>query len=263
MAAPAAPVDSGMAAEGVAGRREVALRPGPGPVQAGRRKCPAPWPQPRRPARRIRPPGAEEDAGVIRDICLVGVHLELEAEDLEAAALLMRLPANADPCRAIPEALKMTCDRSNTARVMPAVGTLWQHAAGHLLERAARPPSGPDDRTINPPTRCDCTHCRAVAAFCLDPVETVKHFSGPLSMRNHVRFRIRDESLDIKVKAVDTGRSIYLVCSKTEAGFRKRHERYTGDVGPMRTLAGMAPGGGRAGISSTLARLRNATRLSQ
>ena len=54
-----------------------------------------------------------------------------------------------------------------------------------------------------------------------------------------------------------------MICWKTEAGLRKHHERYMGDVEAMRTLAGMAPGSGRAGISSTLAQLRSATGLSR
>ena len=203
------------------------------------------------------------DDSAIRDVFLAGASLDLEAEADRAAGLLRRRPRNADPYRTLPMALKKIYDHTQALGDTPAVIMLWRYAAGRLLERSAFPPPGPEDKTIDAPRRCDCEHCRKLAAFCLDRTATVEKFRLRQDIRLHLDSEIRSARLDIECETVRRGMPHTLVCSKTPAGYEKRVERYAGDVESMRILVNAAPGVRQADIPQTLEKLRLAIDLSQ
>ena len=204
------------------------------------------------------PKPAPVKAEVIRDMFLAAQRFDLPAAMDEAAALLEHHPRAADPCRALPRALRALRRQAKALSDAPALASLWLHAASSLLARSATPPPGEEDLSIEAPFECDCADCAAVKAFCRDPSASVLRHPANKADRRHIQEEIRHAKIALGCGTEKVGRPYKLVCRKTPAGYRSRMRKYAADIQSMKWLVGAAPASDAKEIAATLESLRSA-----
>lgn len=191
------------------------------------------------------------DAGAIRDLFMAGAVLGLDSEADKAVGLLRKHTGKADPCQAIPLALREMYDHSPDLLDWPAAMVLWRHSAGQLLVRSGLPPS-PTDMSIDAPLECSDEHCLRLKRFCESPTQRTIQFKAVQAIRMRLEGEIRRAKLDIACTTDKKGRPYTLICRKTAAGPAKRRARYEHDVGSMRMLVDASP----STLKADLPRLR-------
>jgi 2-oxoglutarate-Fe(II)-dependent oxygenase superfamily protein len=117
--------------------------------------------------------------------------------------------------------------RAAVKRVKPArrgalgLYAIARHCAQVLAARLGSPPRAADDWAVAPPTGCDCTLCRKLAAFLSDSEQ--RRLEWPLAKpgRQHVHQRIDHDELPVRHETRRSGSPYTLVLEKATAVFSR------------------------------------------
>ncbi len=206
----------------------------------------------------MRPTPQTLDSGAVRDLFAVSHGLLPDSEAEALAGVLARCPKEVDPFRTIPTALSELGELVSGFSETPAFAAMWHHSSDCLLERSAAPPEVPKDQRIEAPIRCGCEFCRALRAFCLDPVAKSKGFRAAQHIRAHLEGTVRNLDLDIECRTAKHGRPYTLICEKVPKSYRRRVTVHAEDMRQMQLLVKASPSSDSPEVGPTLARLREA-----
>ena len=127
------------------------------------------------------------------------------------------------------KAKKQTAER-------PAFERLRAACLTHLRARAAEPLEPPPDWTRDADVRCQCAHCSALSRFLADPAAGTWTLKAAEPIRRHVADQIRAAACDLTTTTERRGSPHGLVCTKTDASYRRRVVQRKQDLGDIDVL---------------------------
>lgn len=133
-----------------------------------------------------------------------------------------------------------------------SIRLLWTSMAEFLLGRSEFPPQPPSDWRQEFKTSCNCSLCRELQAFALDPIERVHRFRVKKELRQHIHRAIDSRGLEMTHVTERTGSPQTLVCTKDRRIFDRRMREYQSEVSAMRTLVSLAHGYGEAPLTERM-----------
>ncbi len=205
-----------------------------------------------------RPTPMTLDSDAVRDL-FIATHGLVPTSTIEGAVGLMgRHPELVDPFVTLPLALHELSRRLPAINGTQAYASLWQSAAGSLLQRSAVPPEKPRDQRIEAPFQCIGDHSRVLKDFCLDRRAKRQEFRAAQHIRTHLETIIKQNNLDIRYWTITRGRPYTLVCEKVPFSHHRRVEQHAADVEKMRLLTEASPSDGSAAVAQSLKRLHDA-----
>jgi 2OG-Fe(II) oxygenase superfamily len=111
---------------------------------------------------------------------------------------------------------------STSTKQSAAVQRLRLACLQHLKARIAEPLEAPQDWRRANALSCKCRHCSGLAVFLADPGLKTWNFKAAQFDRSHVEATIKRAECDLDTTTDRRGRPYSLVCTKTEASYRRR-----------------------------------------
>src|SRR5262249_33821120 len=110
-----------------------------------------------------------------------------------------------------------------------AASRLLQHCLTELRAATARPVEPPKDWKREAKLGCRCEDCAALSRFLRDPAARVGRFPMSKQRRRHLHQQIDTKRCDVKHVTERKGSPQTLVCTKTEASYKRRRKQYGAD----------------------------------
>jgi hypothetical protein len=143
---------------------------------------------------------------------------------------------------------------------MPAYQRLLQHAIAELRLVTARAVEPPGDWAREAELKCKCPDCRELAAFLRDPAKKVLRVPLRKERRRHLHQQIDQQRLDLTHVTDRKGSPQTLVCTKTQASYKRRLEQYRIDCGHRDDLEELARGPRRSVVPGSAGKRLKAKR---
>jgi predicted 2-oxoglutarate/Fe(II)-dependent dioxygenase YbiX len=128
---------------------------------------------------------------------------------------------------------------SKRRQVCPALSRWLAETIESLEAQAGAKPQAPVDFRRESTLGCSCRDCQELAAFLRDPREQVHRFPMGKPRRKHLHRIIDRNSCDVTHVTERRGSPQTLVCTKTDAGYRRRLKQYGEDQKHLKTLRAM------------------------
>lgn len=124
---------------------------------------------------------------------------------------------------------------------------LLQHCLTELRAATATPVQPPSDWARDADLSCKCADCRMLGQFLHDPDQRVGRFPLRKDRRQHLHGQIDRQRLDVIHVTERIGSPQTLVCTKTDASYRRRLKQYNEDKQLLADLEAL--GGDERGIA--------------
>jgi predicted 2-oxoglutarate/Fe(II)-dependent dioxygenase YbiX len=150
---------------------------------------------------------------------------------------MLSLPEVYDPDKVLLPAVRKLTDQA-ASRDLKAVRRLRAVCLEHLRARIAEPLEPPRDWTRDGTLHCQCSDCKDLSHFLVDPERERWTFKAAQAKRNHVEDSIRRGGCDLKCGTDRSTRPYVLVCTKTQASYDRRAQQRKQDLNDVARLEG-------------------------
>lgn len=117
---------------------------------------------------------------------------------------------------------------------------LLHHCLEELQALTAAPIEAPADWTRDAKIDCTCADCQELSKFLRDPAEQVHRFRRRKDLRQHLHQQIKRYQLDLSHVTERRGSPQTLVCTKTQASYKRRRAQFQEDEQLIKELEDLA-----------------------